>query len=179
MHSFITQLFGFLAMGAFLASYQTKSNRPLFFWQIIGILCFITQYYLLGAITGCMSLCICLLRNIMLYHRSQWTWVQWKGWVPIIISLLFLVMVFNWNGIQSLFSFIAPTIGTICYWQNNAGKIRLGNLFGVSPCWLIYDCFSGSIGGICNEIFCITSILISVWRFGWKALLDPDSDFQK
>ena len=48
--------------------------------------------------------------------------------------------------------------------------IRLSNLFCASPCWLIFDIIVGSIGGILNETILIVSILVSIYRYGWKGL---------
>ena len=44
---------------------------------------------------------------------------------------------------------------------------------------LIYDIIFHSYAGILNEVITITSILISIWRFGWKNLGDPNSGFSQ
>ena len=32
---------------------------------------------------------------------------------------------------------------------------------------------------IINEVFIIVSVLLSIKRFGWRQMIDPESDFQK
>ena len=59
----------------------------------------------------------------------------------------------------------------------NAQKIRLGNLICGSPCWLIYDALIGSWAGVLNESITLGSILVSIWRYGWKAMGKSDSGF--
>jgi hypothetical protein len=39
---------------------------------------------------------------------------------------------------------------------------------------MLYALISGSIGGFLNEVLIMSSILVSIRRFGWKALFDPD-----
>ena len=62
---------------------------------------------------------------------------------------------------------------------DNALNIRKANLFVACPAWLIYDIIFHSYAGILNEVITITSILISIWRFGWKNLGDPNSGFSQ
>ena len=70
--------------------------------------------------------------------------------------------------------FVALVGSTIGYWTNNAQKIRLSNLVCASPAWVIYDIFVGSIGGVLSESIAIISILVSVYRYGWKNMGDPE-----
>lgn len=44
------------------------------------------------------------------------------------------------------------------------------NLTCASPCWLLYDVFVRSVGGIISESITILSILVSFVRFGRKGL---------
>ena len=55
-------------------------------------------------------------------------------------------------------------------WTNSPRNIRIVNLICASPCWLLYDVFVRSYGGIVSESITMLSILISILRFGWKGL---------
>lgn len=66
--------------------------------------------------------------------------------------------------------FIAMVAGTVAYWTNSAKNIRLANLVLCCPSWILYDIIIGSLGGILNESITMASILISIYRFGWKNL---------
>ena len=139
MFSIITQLIGYLGLLAFIISYQTKSNRRLYVIQMIGVLLFTLQFALLGAISGCLSLALTAVRNIMLYKYNDWSWIRSKIW-PVILCVLFtVVLVLTWAGPISLLAYAASVVSTICYWTNNARNLRAANLFVSSPCWIVYD----------------------------------------
>lgn len=177
MNPVITQLIGFGGLLAFLISYQVKTNRRLFFAQTCGIALFMLQFLLLNAVSGCLSLGVGVIRNILVYHYNDWKWVRWKGWVVIFILAFALVTWYTWNGWTSLLPFAGMSSCTIAFWTNNALNIRKANLFIASPAWIVYDVIFFSIAGILSELVTMASILVSVWRFGWKNLGDPNSGF--
>lgn len=179
MKDLIIQAIGFLAVIAFILSYQIKSNRALFLCQLIGAGLFCLQFFLLGAASGCLSLAVNILRSLMLMKYNDWEGIRRKGWVWILCGIYAMITVFTWAGPVSLLALAASVGSTVGYWTNNARTIRLSNLLCASPCWLIYDICIQSWGGMLNEIITIASILVSIARFGWKALGDPESEFQK
>ena len=96
--------------------------------------------------------------------------VRWKGWIAVFSALTLTIALLTWNGWISFLPVIGTIAGTIGYWTNNAKKIRLANLVANSPCMLAYDALVGSWGGVLNESVIMISIVISILRFGWKAL---------
>ncbi len=166
----LTQGIGFLALIMFLVSYQIKSNKALYAFQLIGSILFAVQFLLLGAYSGCLSLLLNMLKNALLLKRKHWSWVR-SYWVAAVLCLGFAaILCFTWAGPISILAFVASVVSTICYWTNNARTIRVGNLFLSSPCWLAYDIIVHSWGGALSEAFTIVSILVSIARFGWKDL---------
>lgn len=168
----VIQLIGWLGMAAFLISYQTKSNRKLFALQALGAGLFCLQFCLMGAYSGCFSLVLTLFRSLLLRKYREWKWVQWYGWSFVFVAGFLGIMFLTWAGPVSLLAFTASVVSTLCYWTNNPGKIRLSNLCVASPCWIVYDIIVGSWGGVASEAFTMVSILISIRRFGWKALIE-------
>lgn len=179
METFITQAIGFLAVASFVLSYQAKSNRALYLCQVIGSALFCLQFFLLGAASGCLSLAVNILRGAVLMKYNDWPWVRRKGTAALFCGAFAVILALTWDGPLSLLAFTASAVSTIGYWQNNARTIRLSNLLCASPCWLVYDVFVHSWGGVLSEAITIVSILVSGLRFGWKTLGDPDSAFQK
>ena len=170
MPEVLVQGIGFVAVAAFILSYQIKSNRWLFLLQLIGSALFCLQFFLLHAFSGCLSLAVNILRNALMMKYNDWNWVRWKG-CPVIIAVLFTgILIFTWNGPVSLLAFIASVSSTLMYWTNSPRKIRLVNLVCASPCWLIYDVIVHSWGGLLSESITLVSILVSIIRFGWKGL---------
>lgn len=170
------QLIGWLGMAAFLVSYQIKSNKMLFALQALGAGLFCLQFCLMHAYSGCWSLVLVLLRGLMLRRYQDWKWVRWKGWSLVFSAAFLLVLVLTWSGPLSLLTFVASVVSTFCYWTDNAGRIRIGNLFIASPCWILYDVLVGSWGGVASEILSMVSIIVSIKRFGWKKLMDGKSE---
>jgi len=170
MQEFLIQAIGFLAVIMYLVSFQFKSNRALFSCQLVGNLLFALQFLLLGAASGALNLLVSCLRNILLLNRSRWAWVRGRGFAAVFCACYCAVTLLTWEGPLSLLALIPSLSGTLSFWTNNARTIRLANLFCACPCWLVYDILIGSWGGILNETITMVSILISIYRFGWKAL---------
>ncbi len=175
----LIQGIGWLGTGVFLLSYQLKNNRRLFLFQVLGCGLFCLQFLLMGAYSGCLSLVLNMVRGLMLTGYNDHAWIRKKCWGPIFCALAFLIMLLTWAGPVSILAFVASGVSMLCYWTNNAGVIRMENLCCASPCWIAYDAIVGSWAGVTNECFTMLSILISLLRYGRKALFDSDSDFQK
>jgi len=179
MTEFFVQAIGFAGVAVFILSYQIKSNKALYFMQLLGSGLFVVQMLALGAASGSFSLIALVCRNALLMKYNDWNWVR-RWFVMGVFEVVYLVILFaTWQGWFSLLPWAAMAFGTIGYWTNNAQKIRLANLVCVAPCWLVYDALVGTWAGVLNESITLVSILISIYRYGWKAMGDPDSDFQK
>ena len=170
---------GLIGVLCFILSFQIKSNRALYLTQGIGSAAFCVQFLLVGAYTGCLNLVLLVIRNITLIKINDWKWLQWKGWVVVLSIICFGIMILTWDGPVSILPFIAMTGSNIGMWTNNAQKIRLANLVCISPAWLIYDTIVGAYAGTLNECVVLGSIIVSIIRYGWKAMGDPNADFQK
>lgn len=175
----ITQSLGIIATVLFIVSYQVRSNKALFLMQAAACGAFAVQYLLLGAYSGCMSQIYVITRNILLSRYNQWPWVRSRLCMVVFICLAILMTLLTWDGPISLMPMGIVIAGTISMWTNNAGIIRLAGLIFVSPPWIIYDVMVGAYTAIINEVIVIASVLYSIYRFGWKQMIDPESEFQK
>ena len=170
------QILGFVGLLFYALSYQIRENRKLFLAQFVGNLVFAVQFLLLGGGAGALERVVCMVRNIVLAKMSTSAWARWKGWV-VIFSLLFIgAGMLTWTGPKDLLPIIACVSCTVAYWTDNARNIRVINLFCASPCWMTYDIIVGSMGGLANELITITSVIISIIRYGWKALGEPQKE---
>ena len=177
MSELAIQAIGFVGVAFFIASYQIKSNRALFICQMIGCIIFCIQFFIMGAYTGAVSLIINIVRNLLLIKVKDWKWVGSKMTMCVILAMLLAMTAYTWDGAISLLPLVSVGATTIGYWTNNAQKIRLSQFIG-SPCVLVYDILIRSWGGVLSESITLVSIIVSVIRFGWKNMGDPDSDFQ-
>lgn len=179
MNDIIIQAIGFVGVLWYVISYQAKSNKALFIWQMIGSATFILQMYLLGGISGCFGLVLIVIRNLLLSQEEKWTWVRNPLIAVVIIAASGVSTALTWNGWISILPWIAVAASTICYWTFNARNIRLSNLMIASPAWIIYDICVWTIAGILSESFTIISILVSIYRYGWKSLGENNFDKKK
>jgi hypothetical protein len=169
MNELFIQAIGFVGVALFIISYQIRSNRALFLCQLVGCLVFCVQFFLMGAYTGALSLIVNIVRNILLLRADEWKWAGSKITLVGVIGLLAVITVYTWAGWPSLLPFASVAVTIIGYWTRNAQKIRLTQLLG-SPCTLLYDLIIHSWGGALSESITIISILVSIFRFGWKNL---------
>ena len=177
MSEFAVQMIGFAGVAFFILSYQIRSNRMLFLCQLMGCLIFCAQFIIMGAYTGALSLTVSVARNMLLLKADDWKWVRSKATLSAILALLLVITMCTWAGWVSLLPFAAVSAASIGYWSNNARKIRLSQLLVGSPCTLIYDMIVGSWGGVTSEAITLISILVSIFRFGWRNLGDETSAF--
>lgn len=169
MNEYIIQGIGFLGVLLFIISYQLKSNMALFLCQLLGCLVFFVQFMIMGAYTGAFGLVINILRNVLLLKSDKWKWVTSRWTLSTVLLLLTVMTWATWAGWISLLPFVSVGVTTIGYWTHNGQKIRASQLVG-SPCTMLYDILIRSWGGALSEGITIVSILVSIYRFGWKEL---------
>lgn len=168
MNYFLIQAIGIFGTILFFLSYQCKHNKHLFRVQFVSYLCYTIHLLLLGAITGGVSYILNTVRSFCL--GSKYTFLKGK-WMCVIICLLQLVtLFFTWSGWWSLLPIIANIAATIGGYTYNARKIRVVGIFINSPLWIIYDILVGSWAGILDEVVTEASMIISIYRYGWKNL---------
>ena len=59
---------------------------------------------------------------------------------------------------------------TIAGYTHNPRKLRVAGMFINSPLWIVYDVATGSLAGVMDELVTEISMIVSILRFGWKAL---------
>ena len=178
-HTLLIQFIGLVAAALLILSYQTKTNRGLLIMQILGNLTFAIQYLLLGGLTGTLSMLVIICRNLTSLKYHDWAWVRTKWWIVLWLCVAGTVMVITWNGPVSILPFLGACAGIFGYSTNDAQKIRLCTLVLGSPAWITYNLLVGSWGGVLNETITIISVLVSIYRYGWKNMGGPDSSFNK
>ena len=177
MQAIMIQAIGFVGVAFFVLSYLIKSNRALFLMQLLGTSLFCCQFLLLGAYSGAANLVVIIVRNALLMNIRTRAWIRSKWTMLGVLVLAGVGAAISWQGWISLLPLAAVLATTIAYWTDNAQKIRLGSLVCGSPCWLVYDLLVGSWAGVLNESITLASIFVSIYRFGWKNMGDPNAGF--
>ena len=88
----------------------------------------------------------------------------------IICILQMITLIVTWEGWWSVLPVAATIAATIGGYTYNARKIRVVGLFVNSPLWIIYNIIVGSWAGVLDELVTQASMILSIFRYGWKNL---------
>ncbi len=165
---FFMQAIGFAGTILFFLSYQCKHNKNLFRVQFLSYVFYTTHFLLLGAVTGGISYMINTLRSFCL--GSQKAFLKGKWMCGILCILQLVTLIFTWDGWISVLPIAANIAATIGGYTYNARKIRIVGIFVNSPLWIVYNVWVGSWAGIVDELITEASMLLSIYRYGWKNL---------
>lgn len=168
LNDLFIQVIGFAGTILFFLSFQCRHNKNLFRVQLLSYLCYTTHLLMLGAITGGVSYILNLIRSFCLGSKSAFLKSKTMCWV--ICGLQLVTLCFTWAGWWSILPVAANIASTIGGYTHNPRKIRIAGMFINSPLWIIYDILVGSWAGVLDELVSELSMLISIWRYGWKNL---------
>ena len=172
---FLTQALSIAGLLGIVTSYLQKEKKTLITWQLIGAGLFGIHYLLLGAYAGFLLNIIAVTRAVVFCNENlpkkigrRWVWI-FHGLCLCAYALTFLLGTEPiW---QNFILEILPVIGmfslSISFNMTGAEEIRrLGMISSV--CWLIYNIFHLSIGGIACECMCLVSIIVGMLRYDRK-----------
>lgn len=168
MNFLFVQAIGIVGTVLFFLSYQCKSNKNLFRVQFVSYLCYTTHLLLLGAVTGGISYILNTVRSFCLGGKNAF--LRSKAMCAIICALQLVTLYFTWDGWPSILPVAANIAATIGGYTYNARKIRIAGIFINSPLWIVYDILVGSWAGIIDEVVSEASMILSIYRYGWKNL---------
>lgn len=169
----LIQLLGLLGMILNFISYQCKNTRNLYLLQAGSGIFFALNFYFLGAYTGALLNALNLFRSgsFALFHKTRARRIA-----AVLLCLAYLAAgIVTYSGWLSCMVIFAQLIGTVAMATDSGKVIRLGQLFCVSPLWLIHNVVTHSLGGVLTELFNIVSVLFFIFRFGWKKFLNQPS----
>ena len=164
----LIQAIGILGTVSFFLSFQCKRNKHLFRVQFLSYLCYTIHLLMLGATTGGISYVLNTVRSFCL--GSKYSFLKSKPMCAIICAAQVVTLFFTWGGWWSILPVAANIASTIGGYTHNARKIRIAGMFINSPLWIIYDIIVGSWAGILDEVISEASMIISIYRYGWKNL---------
>lgn len=167
-YDLFVQVIGFAGTILFFLSFQCRKNQNLFRVQLLSYLCYTTHLLMLGAVTGGVSYILNLIRSFCLGSNN--TFLKGKHMCRIICALQVMTLLFTWDGWLSILPVAANIASTIGGYTHNPRKIRIAGMFINSPLWIIYDILVGSWAGVLDELVSELSMVISIFRYGWKNL---------
>jgi len=169
MYHILTHAIGWGGTIAYVAAFQCKKNRGIAVWTMLGALLYIVHYFMLGALSGSISLLISMFSSFVVACAGH-PWADWKDWPKAFAAAYILSTVFTWQGPLSLLPCVISIAKSWVCFLGNGKYIRLTWVCLISPGWLTYNFITGSWSGVVCELFILVSIIISLARYGLKAL---------
>ena len=164
----LIQAIGLAGTGLFFLSYQCRENRRLFQVQFLSYVFYTVHLLLLGAVTGGLSYVVNTVRSLCLGSKRRFA--KSRAMCLILCAAQLGVLLLTWAGWPSLLPVAANIAATVAGYTRNPRKIRLAGMLINSPLWIVYSVLAGSAAGVLDEVVTEASMIISVVRFGWKAL---------
>ena len=171
----VAQFLSYVGMALAVISMQFKSMRVFYTIQTVAAGIFVISYIMLGAYASAILNAWGIFASLLLLidKRTRAT-VQL---VVLFVALALCGGLSVWlDGTRAVLPLIAQIGAAIGMWSRNPAKLRLLRLTLASPLWLINNILVRSGGGIACEVFYILSVLISIWRYGWKTLQQDDGE---
>jgi len=171
----LAQIAGLAGAGLNIFSYQMKENRRLYLSKGISGVLFALQFFLFGNLTAALLNLVNLLRAAALVSAKT----KNSRIAFLLIQLMYIACcVFTFGKshvtfggaamamILSIVTTLIQLLETGVLMTRNGKIIRLAQVCVISPVWLINNILTGSIGGVVTEIFGISSVIISFFRYG-------------
>lgn len=148
---FYIQLIGLLGFCILILSFYKKETITILTYQVTSNFIYTVHYFLLGALSGAFCSLIGIIRNIVLIKFNN------KKIISIIFTILYLIVtIIFYEGIYSLFPFIANSCYLISLTTKNKKLILIGAIIS-SIGWIIYSIFVNSYVSIITESILVIS----------------------
>lgn len=169
----ISDIFGIIGVLLTVFLYQQKNRKSLLVFKLIIDVVWLWHYAFIGAYSGAVVCVIAALRELVFFRRDP---QNKKGiiWLPIFIIIAIVSTALTWANVFSILTCIASCMAVVSFF---IGKPHISRIFvfPISTCMLIYDIVCGSVMGIVNECFAITSSAVGILRHdrSRKRAIDP------
>ena len=166
MKDVTAQVLGILALLAMVLSYQQKERKRLLWFQLVSNALFCVSYFLKG-VNAMGAMCAINMARSFVFSKDDTKWGKSRLWLYLFLALTLIVGIISWKDWLDLLVIAATMLLTVTLYSNNLRLMR--KVFLILPFMYIATNLAHKIyGGIGNDIFCIVSALIAIWRFDIK-----------
>lgn len=167
----LVQGLGVLGITASVVGFQCKTHKSIMISRTLNETLFAVQYGLLGAFTGMAMNIIGSIRNLIFAKLVE----KGKSTMPLrfVFSAAFVAFaICTWDGAKSILVGVAKVVSTFAYGSPSTGVVRV-LILCTSITWCFYDFTVGSLAGVICEALTIISIIVSLFRYGFKPKPEP------
>lgn len=162
------QIIGFLAVTAFLLSYQQKKRSNIILLNVISRFLYILQYLILGAFSGAVFDVMAAGSSVIADRKHNSFIKKHLKAIIVIVNAVFLLIGATLAFLNKSFLDILSLAGVLfeinALWLSSEKAIRWVSLFG-APFWFAYNLLSKAYGSAMGNILTIISIIIALIRY--------------
>ena len=159
----LAQAIGLVAMVFNILSFQCKSDRKLMLMLGMGCMLFSFNYLLVGAYASAIFNGGNILRSILFVNKKTHNHIGFA----IVIAFYLAVAIPTYAGPWTLILLSSELVSTYAIWYRGGAFVRKAHFFYITPIWLVNNIFFAfTIGGIICEVFTLTSVVVSLIRYG-------------
>ncbi len=170
----LAQVLGFIGLALAITSFQSKTRKGILFFQTLCGFTFTLHFLMLSAYTGAVLNVLSATRGIVFYNKEK-RWASSPVWLYIFVLLFIITGAVTWEGYVTMLPVLACLIFTVTLYMDNPSTVRKFAWIG-SPCWIVYNIFNKSYGGIITEILAMVSIFTAIYRYDIKPSLIKDEN---
>lgn len=162
MYDIITQLVGLVGVALAISAYQFKRHSVVMVMIAISDFCFVVQFFMLGAYAGSIVNFISIFRNLVFAYLIK----HKKKVLPYTVlfcSITLVAIILTWAGPICILAILGNVAISLAFSVENPKLLRYLSLPS-SFCWIIYDIYYFSLGGILMETFTVISIFVALFR---------------
>ena len=154
----IGNIFGIIGLIFSAVAYHKRQKEKILLDLIISNCFSLLQYLFLQAYTGCITIIISILRNIIAIKKGK----QNRNIILVVFIILYIVMgIVTYNSIFSILLIIASIIYLLGIWDGRENVIRKTGLINMYL-WLIYSISTWAIAEVIQNIILIVSTHIAI-----------------
>ena len=161
----IAQVFGILAVVAFLLSFQFKKRKSIIAVSITSRIFYICQYVLLGAFEGASLDCMGVFSSLLARYKDK-PFISKHGMlIPVLTNLVLIgVGLLLYKNVFSLFAICGIVLEITAMWLSKEKHIRWVSLIA-APFWMAYNLANCAYGSAVGNVFTILSIAVAIVRY--------------
>ncbi|MBQ4354682.1 MAG: YgjV family protein [Clostridia bacterium] len=166
----IAQILGLMALGTNIICYQLNEKKKILIVQIIASVLWVLNLFLKGAYAGVLLNVHAVVRLMFYAMRDKHKWMRSNWWVVFFCVTAGVCVLVTYQSPVDIIALIGTFMTVVSFSMSNPALVRLVTLPS-PPCWFVYHLTARNIGGVLNEIFVISSILVGMIRHdipAWK-----------
>lgn len=161
-------IFGFLAVGLYLLCFQLKSTKQIIACKFFSSICYVLQYFLLGAFVGAAMDALSIFTSAIGYKKDSAFVVKHKFIILILTNAVIVTVgILLYDNLLSLLAIAGVLFESAANWMKKEKTLRIVSLFAV-PCWFVYNVACGAYGSAVGSVLAFISIVAALARYSKK-----------